>query len=102
MRKRLILLIIIYSVIFLTGCTNFKDDNIYSSDRETLYIAIAASMKNCFDDNIIPEFEKEHINIKIIPTYESSGKLKIQIEEGMETDVFISASMEYMNILKAL
>ncbi|MDW7669836.1 MAG: molybdate ABC transporter substrate-binding protein, partial [Bacillota bacterium] len=100
MRKYLILIFTIYLVIFLTSCSNFKEDNISSIEKETIYIAIAASMKNCFDDVIIPEFEKEHTNIKVIPTYDSSGKLKIQIEEGMETDLFISASMEYMNTLK--
>ncbi len=100
MRKYLILIFTIYLVIFLTGCSNFKEDDISSIERETIYIAIAASMKNCFDDEIIPEFEKKHTNIKVFPTYDSSGKLKIQIEEGMETDLFISASMEYMNNLK--
>ncbi|MBG0764803.1 MAG: molybdate ABC transporter substrate-binding protein [Tissierellales bacterium] len=100
MKKYFILILILYLVNSLTGCSNFKENNTSSIERENIYVAIAASMKNCFDNEIIPEFEKEHTNIKVIPTYDSSGKLKIQIEEGMNTDVFISASMEYMNTLK--
>lgn len=67
--------------------------------NETLLIAAAASLKNCFGDELIPLFEKKYPNIKVDATYDSSGKLKTQIEEGADVDVFMSAAMKQMNAL---
>ena len=44
-------------------------------------------------------FEKENKGIKVEGSYDSSGKLQSQIENGMAADVFMSAATEQMNNL---
>ncbi len=70
-----------------------------SAGNETLLIAAAASLKNCFEDDLIPIFEEKHQSITVDATYDSSGKLQAQIEEGADVDVFMSAAMKQMNAL---
>lgn len=67
--------------------------------NETLLVAAAASLKICFEDELIPMFEEKYPNIKVDATYDSSGKLQTQIEEGADVDVFMSAAMKQMNAL---
>jgi molybdate transport system substrate-binding protein len=67
--------------------------------EETILLAAAASLKNCMDDEIIPLFEEKNLNVKVEATYDSSGKLQAQIEEGADVDVFMSAAMKQMNAL---
>ena len=42
---------------------------------------------------------KENKGIKVEGSYDSSGKLQSQIENGMAADVFMSAATEQMNNL---
>lgn len=65
----------------------------------TILLAAAASLKNCMDEELIPMFVKENPNVKVTTTYDSSGKLQTQIEEGADVDVFMSAAMKQMNAL---
>jgi len=67
--------------------------------NDVILVAAAASLKNCMEDELIPMFQDKHPNIKVEATYDSSGKLQTQIEEGAEVDVFISAAMKQMNAL---
>ena len=62
-------------------------------------LAAAASLKNAFDDDLIPMFEEKYPGVTVTPTYASSGDLQTQIENGLETDVFMSASNKQMNAL---
>ena len=59
----------------------------------------AASLKNVYDDELIPMFEEKYPGVKVIPTYASSGDLQTQIENGLETDVFMSAANKQMDAL---
>ncbi|MFA7139108.1 MAG: molybdate ABC transporter substrate-binding protein [Bacteroidales bacterium] len=65
----------------------------------TILLAAAASLKNCIDKELIPMFAEKHPNITVDATYDSSGKLQAQIEEGADVDVFMSAAMKQMNAL---
>jgi len=94
MKKRISILMVICLVFFLVGCSSNTP-----ADESTITVAAAASLKNCLDDKLIPMFQEKYPNIKIKTTYESSGKLQTQIEEGADVDVFISASMKQMNAL---
>jgi molybdate transport system substrate-binding protein len=62
-------------------------------------LAAAASLKNVYDEKLIPMFEEKYPGVKVTPTYASSGDLQTQIENGLETDVFMSAANKQMNAL---
>ena len=66
----------------------------------TLTVAAAASLKNAFENDLIPAFNKQYPEIIIQGTYDSSGKLQTQIEEGLEADIFFSAATKQMNALE--
>lgn len=95
MKKIVTLLIIVFCfTLSLVGC---KSD--LTPSKTTLTLAAAASLKNCMDQDLIPLFEKHYPDIHIQTTYDSSGKLQSQIEEGAPIDLFISAAMKQMNAL---
>ena len=68
-------------------------------DGQTVHLAAAASLKNVYDDELIPMFEEKYPGVKVVPTYASSGDLQTQIENGLEADVFMSAANKQMNAL---
>ena len=81
--------------LFLTGCNSNP-----VGEETTITLAAAASLKNCMDNELIPMFEEQYPHIKIQTTYDASGKLQSQIEEGAPIDVFMSAAMKQMDSLK--
>lgn len=70
-----------------------------AQEQTTLLLAAAASLENAFTEQLIPLFEAANPGIRVEGTYDSSGKLQTQIEEGLEADVFMSAAMKQMNAL---
>ena len=68
-------------------------------DGQEVNLAAAASLKNVYDDELIPMFEEKYPGVKVTPTYASSGDLQTQIENGLETDVFMSAATKQMDAL---
>lgn len=64
-----------------------------------LLIAAAASMKPVMDDVLIPEFTKQHPEYTVTATYDGSGKLQQQIEQGLDADIFLSAAEKQMDAL---
>ena len=70
------------------------------AEEITLYVFAAASMTETLD-KIIELYKDVAPNVTIIPTYDSSGTLKTQIQEGAECDLFISAAQKQMNQLDA-
>ena len=89
------LIISCFLLIFLTGvissCNN-KDSN-------TITIFAASSLKLPLDQ-IISQFESEH-NAEIKVNYGGSNQLQRQIEQGVEVDLFISASSKQFDQLKS-
>jgi molybdate transport system substrate-binding protein len=73
------------------------------SNRENtmVTVAAAASLKNCLDGKLIPAFRAAHPEIEVQMTYDSSGKLQTQIEQGAPVDVFISAAAKQMDALNS-
>ncbi len=64
-----------------------------------LMIAAAASLENCLTNEVIPLFNEKYPDITVTGTYDSSGKLQTQIEEGAPADVFFSASTKQTDAL---
>lgn len=128
-RKLGLLFLLIVSLFVLTACSsNAEDDEteavteaitevkdaIDDEDEEspdqteatenaeetvTILVAAAASMEYSLNE-IIEMFEAEYPHVTVEATYDSSGKLQTQIEEGLEADVFLSASTKQMDALQ--
>ena len=64
-----------------------------------IMIAAAASLQNAFEAELIPMFNETHPDLKVIGTFDSSGKLQTQIEEGLDAQLFFSAASKQMNAL---
>ena len=71
-----------------------------SGEPVTILVAAAASLEYSYKDKLIPMFTEKYPWITVEGTYDSSGKLQTQIEEGLEADVFMSAATKQMNALK--
>ncbi|MBL4937310.1 molybdate ABC transporter substrate-binding protein [Clostridium sp. YIM B02515] len=95
MKKIITLLLCVFCLeFFLTGCGNNG-----AAKESTITVAVAASLKNCMDEKLIPMFKEKYPGIKVQATYDSSGKLQSQIEQGASIDVFMSAAMKQMDEL---
>lgn len=77
--------------------TTAKETTAAASGEETeILVAAAASLKNAYEDKLIPMFEEANPGVTVKGTYDSSGKLQTQIEEGLDADVFMSAAKKQM------
>ena len=70
-----------------------------SREGVEILVAAAASLKNAYEEELIPMFEEQNPGVTVTGTYDSSGKLQTQIEEGLEADVFMSAATTQMDAL---
>ena len=70
-----------------------------SGEGVEILVAAAASLKNAYEEELIPMFEEQNLGVTVTGTYDSSGKLQTQIEEGLEADVFMSAATTQMDAL---
>ena len=101
----LIAIIAIAAIVSIGACSagmfDFMggDTNDTSLDGQEVHLAAAASLKNAFDNDLIPMFEEKYPGVKVVPTYASSGDLQTQIENGLEADVFMSAANKQMDAL---
>ena len=69
------------------------------AEETEILVAAAASLKNAYEEELIPMFEAQYPGVTVKGTYDSSGKLQTQIEEGLEADVFMSAATKQMKAL---
>lgn len=83
-----------------TEATTAETTKAEAGDEVTIMIAAAASLEKCLEDELIPLFEEQNPGMKVVGTYDSSGKLQNQIEEGAEVDLFFSAATKQMTALK--
>lgn len=104
--KKLLLAAILVAVVVVSvgscsaGLFDFLGGNDSSNANLTgqeVNLAAAASLKNVYDEKLIPMFEQKYPGVKVTPTYASSGDLKTQIENGLKADVFMSAANKQMN-----
>ena len=75
-----------------------------SSDSEKLEstqitVFAAASLENALNE-VIKKYNETQPNVTIVPSYDSSGTLLAQIEEGAACDVFFSAAQKQMDTLQ--
>ncbi len=67
--------------------------------EEVTITVFAAKSLNTVLDELIADYEELHENVTILASYDSSGTLMTQIEEGAACDVFFSAAQTQMNEL---
>ena len=95
-KKFLAVLLAVAMVLGVTACGSSKDSSkstteaVKKEETTTITLAAAASLEKCYTEKLIPMFEKENKGIKVEGSYDSSGKLQSQIENGMAADVFIA------------
>lgn len=80
-----------------TDDTATEEESVVQQD---LIVFAAASMTETLEQ-LKTDYEAEHPEINIVYTFDSSGTLKTQIEEGADCDIFISAAQKQMNALDA-
>lgn len=76
-------------------------ENSDSEELESTQITVfaAASLENALNE-VIKKYNETQPNVTIIPSYDSSGRLLAQIEEGAACDVFFSAAQKQMDTLQ--
>ena len=65
-----------------------------------LYVFAAASLEESLNE-VIDLYKEAAPDVTVVATYDSSGTLKTQIQEGADCDVFLSAAPKQMNQLDA-
>lgn len=99
MKKAENILKIVVAVIVIIGIIGYVGKYKEQSNTVKISLAAAASLEKCYTEKLIPMFEKENPNVKVEGTYDSSGKLQTQIEQGMNADIFMSAATKQMEEL---
>ena len=79
--------------------TSARETTAAQAGESTEILVAAASLKNAYEDELIPMFREQYPGVTVKGTYDSSGKLQTQIEEGLEADVFMSAAAKQMTAL---
>lgn len=90
------IVVIVAAGLYLTGSVGTSNGDL---NGQYVQLAAAASLKNVYDEKLIPMFEEKYPGIKVNPTYASSGDLQKQIENGLKADVFMSAGNKQMDAL---
>lgn len=109
MKKFFSLLLTLSLALSLTACGGSTDTgdtaaddtaNATTAEPVELYVFAAASMQESLDQ-VIEAYKAVASGVTVVATYDSSGTLKTQIQEGADCDVFISAAPKQMNQLDA-
>ncbi len=101
--KKNVLFPLLGTVCLLFAACTPHGPGVGQNDPETaasvrLHIFAAASLTESLDE-IIENYRLLKPEITIVPTYDSSGTLKTQIENGVDCDLFLSAAQKQMDQL---
>lgn len=92
-------MVLVLTILTVSACgQKTTEDESTSLAPVTLNISAASSLREALPE-IIELYTAEHPNVTFIDTYDASGVLQTQIEEGAPCDIFISAASKQMNVL---
>jgi molybdate transport system substrate-binding protein len=88
------------SLILFSGCGDESavEGSQEKSQKNRITFFAAASMTETLS-SVAEKYQKEHPDVDIVFSFDSSGTLKTQIVEGAYCDIFMSASTKQMNEL---
>lgn len=92
-RRSIFLATLLACVLINSGCKR--------QDTVNIHISAASSLTQVVTD-LIQAYEKEHPHVRIIPNYAGTNTLKMQIIEGADVDIFLSANEKYYRELESL
>lgn len=106
-KKTIIFSLVTLMMIFSAACSKSAPEPSADKTQEpskevksvTLTIAAAASLKDSMEE-IKTAYVKEKSGVNITYNFGASGTLQQQIEQGADTDIFISAAAKQMDALK--
>lgn len=91
-----------------TSSTSAKDSKSVSAEssssetfEDTTVTVFAAKSLNTVMEKLFEEYNKTQPNVTLVGSYDSSGTLMTQIEEGAACDVFFSAAAKQMDQLES-
>lgn len=73
--------------------------SVKENEKQEITVFAASSLTESMEE-IVKQFEKENPNLKVNLHLAGSSKLRVQIEQGVEVDLFISANQKHYDILK--
>lgn len=102
-----IMLAVVMSSLVLVGCGSSanKDSDANQTANTTpkaqteILVSAAASLKDAMTD-IEKDYTSKHSDIKLTFTFDASGTLQKQIEQGAPADIFFSAGAKQMDTLE--
>lgn len=100
------LALMVSAAFLVTGCGGQSASTSSSSSssssggsQKVLHVSAAASLTNVMQD-IAKEYEQQHPDVKVEFNFGSSGALQQAIENGGQSDLFVSAAQKQMNALE--
>ena len=93
------LLVALLSCLMLTGCTPARQSDYPSQTQPTVLSVFAASSLSEPLTDIATQYQHLHPEVELQFTFDSSGTLKTQLEQGAVCDLFISACSSVMDAL---
>lgn len=82
-----------------TDASEAAPENADQLDSTQITVFAAASLENALNE-VIAKYNETQPNVTVVPSYDSSGTLLAQIEEGAACDVFFSAAQKQMDTLQ--
>lgn len=84
----------------LAGCGKSGQNNVQKEEEKTTITLFAAKSLNTVMEELVARYNEDHPDVVITGSYDSSGTLMVQIEEGAACDVFFSAAQKQMDELE--
>ena len=94
----LVVVAMTFTTVFTMASCGKEEPTADSGKKDEINLFIAASLTDSINE-LVQKFEKENPGVKVVVNADSSGKLKTQIQEGFDCDIFFSAATKQVDEL---